>query len=183
MNKNDLRYQKTETLIKDAFFKQITAKEIKDIRVKDLCDKAQISRKTFYDHYEDIYDLAQKLCAIRFNLDTTSANHSLHDILTKMFGSLKESIFSNIPITEIRPEGVRYVFSNQNQIIYDYLIEKGFTPKYSHHDQVKYILSYISSGTSGAYESWFHSRNRMSFESFWDFMRPTVIQSISELFV
>ena len=29
MNKNDIRYQKTEILIKDAFFKQITTKELR----------------------------------------------------------------------------------------------------------------------------------------------------------
>lgn len=43
-----------------AFIELIQSKDISDISVSDICRLAGVSRTTFYVHYTDIYDLAEK---------------------------------------------------------------------------------------------------------------------------
>lgn len=45
----------------DAFIELSGKKEFKDITVKDIATEAMINRATFYYHFEDIYDLLEKV--------------------------------------------------------------------------------------------------------------------------
>lgn len=58
----DLRIKRTQKAIKEAFFILVEEKDFEHISVKDITDKAMISRNTFYLHYEDKYDLLNKIC-------------------------------------------------------------------------------------------------------------------------
>lgn len=48
----DLRVKKTITGIKNAFEQLICEKDYDRITVKELCDRAQVNKKTFYHYYE-----------------------------------------------------------------------------------------------------------------------------------
>ena len=54
----DIRIEKTERAIKQAFMELRADKPLEKIRVKELCDLACINKSTFYAHYQDIYALA-----------------------------------------------------------------------------------------------------------------------------
>lgn len=58
---SDPRSRQTEEIISDAFFELLSKKALNKITVKEICDKAQINRTTFYKHYIDIYDLNEKI--------------------------------------------------------------------------------------------------------------------------
>lgn len=58
----DLRIKRTQTAIKDSFFKLVDERGFEHISVKDITDGAMISRNTFYLHYCDKYDLLDKIC-------------------------------------------------------------------------------------------------------------------------
>ena len=57
----DLRIQKTKNNIFNAYIQLREKKPIEKITVKELTDKAQISKQTFYLHYKDIYDLTEQI--------------------------------------------------------------------------------------------------------------------------
>lgn len=57
----DLREKKTERSIKNAFLELRAKKPIEKITVKELTEKAEISKGTFYLHYADIYALSEKI--------------------------------------------------------------------------------------------------------------------------
>ena len=57
----DHRVRVTKTLIRKAFTELLTKKPIQSISIKELCELAGINRGTFYAHYQDIYDLRQKI--------------------------------------------------------------------------------------------------------------------------
>ena len=61
MNKNDLRFQKKELLIKNTYF-QLKKRGSTVVKVKDLCDTAMINKTTFYAHYETIEHLHKEVC-------------------------------------------------------------------------------------------------------------------------
>jgi len=56
----DRRTRKTKKAICDAFAELLAEKELHRITVKEIIEKADISRVTFYNHYLDIYDLSDK---------------------------------------------------------------------------------------------------------------------------
>ncbi len=57
----DLRIKKTRRSIIDAFLELRAKKPLEKITVKELCDKAEINKSTFYCHYTDVYDLQNQL--------------------------------------------------------------------------------------------------------------------------
>ncbi|MCR5232583.1 MAG: TetR/AcrR family transcriptional regulator, partial [Lachnospiraceae bacterium] len=59
MNFTDLRILKTQERLQNALLELLETKELKEITVKEICDKAGISRNAFYQHYgykEDLYE-------------------------------------------------------------------------------------------------------------------------------
>ena len=51
---------KTKRIIKSVFAEMLSEyKEISRISVSELCERADISRSTFYSHYDDTYSIAQ----------------------------------------------------------------------------------------------------------------------------
>lgn len=57
----DLRIEKTKRSIINSFLEMRSKKELEKITVKELCEKAQINKSTFYSHYHDVYDLSEQL--------------------------------------------------------------------------------------------------------------------------
>ena len=57
---NDRRTIKTKKAICRAFAELLVEKELHKITVKEIIEKADISRVTFYNHYLDVYDLHDK---------------------------------------------------------------------------------------------------------------------------
>lgn len=57
----DLREMKTKRSLKHAFLKLRGTKSLERITVKELSELAEISKATFYLHYQDIYDLNSAL--------------------------------------------------------------------------------------------------------------------------
>ena len=60
-SKTDPRILRTRKLIMDSFIELSGKKEFKEITVKDITTEAMINRATFYYHFEDIYDLLEKV--------------------------------------------------------------------------------------------------------------------------
>ncbi len=57
----DLRAQKTQKSITDAFFRLRAHKPLEKITVRELCREAPVNRSTFYAYYKDVYDLSEHL--------------------------------------------------------------------------------------------------------------------------
>ncbi len=57
----DLREKKTRRSLHNAFLELRSRKALERITVKELCERAEISKATFYLHYRDIYDLSDSL--------------------------------------------------------------------------------------------------------------------------
>ncbi len=57
----DIRIEKTKTAIHNTFLELRSKEPLEKITIKELCEKAQINKSTFYSHYKDIYDLSDQL--------------------------------------------------------------------------------------------------------------------------
>ncbi|MFD1064883.1 TetR/AcrR family transcriptional regulator [Oceanobacillus locisalsi] len=59
--KIDRRIVKSQKAIREAFLDALLEKGFENITVKDITEQADLSRKTFYLHYIDKYDLLDKI--------------------------------------------------------------------------------------------------------------------------
>ena len=87
--KTDPRILRTRKLIMDAFMELSGKKEFKDITVKDITAEAMINRATFYYHFEDIYDLLEKVLSevllVNLDCDYFQDNELNEESLVKIF--------------------------------------------------------------------------------------------------
>lgn len=93
-SKLDPRIQRTRKLIMDAFIELSGKKEFKDITVKDITAEAMINRATFYYHFEDIYDLLEKVLSevLSVNLDCQAYRNETisEEALIRIFVAITE---------------------------------------------------------------------------------------------
>ena len=61
MKVNDRRVSKTRKSLYNALADLMLTKKLQKITVRELSDRADIHRATFYKHYKDIYDLYEQL--------------------------------------------------------------------------------------------------------------------------
>jgi AcrR family transcriptional regulator len=59
--KENRKIRYTRTAIRESLMELMKEKSILSVSVKDICDLADISRSTFYDHYKDQYDLLKQI--------------------------------------------------------------------------------------------------------------------------
>ena len=59
--KEDRRIRRTQKMLKDSLIELMTERDFKNISVKDITERADLNRGTFYNHYTDTYDLLQKM--------------------------------------------------------------------------------------------------------------------------
>ena len=99
---NDRRIRKTQKAIFDALAELLTEKELEKITVKEIIEKADVSRVTFYNHYLDIFDLHEKyeesimleIASLVLELDTVSYK----DFFTRLISYVNENRSSFIMI-------------------------------------------------------------------------------------
>lgn len=61
MPDKDRRIRKTKQVLRQSFAILLAEKPLEDITVKELTERADINRGTFYCHYKDIYDLKDQI--------------------------------------------------------------------------------------------------------------------------
>jgi AcrR family transcriptional regulator len=71
-NKIDPRAARTRILIQEAFLSLTREKTFESITVKDIAEKANVNRSTFYAHFEDKYILLDQLLSEAFTLGISS---------------------------------------------------------------------------------------------------------------
>lgn len=60
MDQESQRVMETKDRLRNAFFELYAEKKIERISIKEITDRAQLNRGTFYVYYKDIYDLLEK---------------------------------------------------------------------------------------------------------------------------
>lgn len=122
MNKNDLRFKKTETAIKAAYI-SLKQTGTKPVKVTELCAKAMINKTTFYAHYETIEALKKEICRECTTKLLDSCAHS-NEILTNTKAFVNDIY---VLFNENEKNFLRLYENDINAIVNDvekYLLEK-----------------------------------------------------------
>ncbi|CAH1213156.1 hypothetical protein PAECIP111893_03639 [Paenibacillus plantiphilus] len=91
-SKTDPRVLRTRKLIMDSFIELSGKKEFKDITIKDITTEAMINRATFYYHFEDIYDLLEKVLSEVLLVNLNYDFYQNDELNEEAFVSIFESV-------------------------------------------------------------------------------------------
>ena len=58
----DRRVRRTQATLQRALIDLVQERDLSQIAVADVADRADVSRSTFYDHYQDVHELAEVAC-------------------------------------------------------------------------------------------------------------------------
>ena len=156
MEDNRIRY--TKRVIKEKFLELLDEKPINKITVTELCSKCEINRATFYRHYDDVYDLMNKL-EMQFTAELKDAITVSKDdyTISGFTEEILEVILKNKDLSRI-------LFSKRTgkEFLHDILViahnkclEKWKqSNKEVTENQVHYLCTFISNGTIGVLEEW-----------------------------
>ena len=91
--KTDRRIRYTKMVLKQSLLNLMRDQPIEKISVKDICEKADINRGTFYTHYADPYDLLAQIenelfDEIHASIESSLKAESISGLLDGIFGSI-----------------------------------------------------------------------------------------------
>ena len=169
--KNDKRSRKSRQAIKEAFKEMVLTQEMSHIVIKDLAEKADVNRKTFYLHYTDVYNVLEDV-----------EDELLEDI-KKIFGKFDMDKIKTdpYPLLIAISEGVTGSENETfNKLLFSSTISGNFLGKIkdmlkkelfnsyrfnsSTAPNVAFILSFIVSGVVDCYRDWYLSDRSESLE-------------------
>lgn len=183
----DRRIRKTKQAIKQAFIQLLEQKDLDNITISDITEAADINRGTFYLHYEDKYDLLEKM---ENEYAQVLYDHTRVTELLKSVSSVDEffEIFSNQVLKNVMThihdnldfyqviltlERRSQLEERMYEIILDnmkaYMDEKGEISGVP----LMYFHSYVSGSMAGIVKHWVKDEHRVDVD--------TLIQYISRI--
>lgn len=184
----DLRVRMTKKMLIEAFLKLRREKPLRRITVSELCAKAGVGRGTFYAHYQDVYDLNEKLetqfleefsAALRGALERQEAGQSTSRVCRTVFALLEE----NEPLCQL-------ILSSDNAEGAMRFIEMGgklcteFYKKYFGNLPPKKLADFyrfVSSGCIACFKERLRSEERTPIEQFADEMSEFIAGGVRAL--
>lgn len=158
--KVDRRVKYTRMVLEDSFIKLMEKKDISQITIKEICEKADINRATFYAHYSDQNDLLRKIenklldniKAYLEKIDQKKTEISAVLIAEKIFEYIQENArLCKLLLSE------RGDFSFQKQImtlVYDIIIAEITDNNKITKEDAEYVYSFTISGCVGIVQKW-----------------------------
>ena len=149
----DLRVKLSRQLLKNALLEILEEKPLGKVTIKEICEKAEINRTTFYKHYKDEYDLYNDLENDFLDLISKEVSQTGNEII-----SLLNSFKGNKKLTRVillnpaDPDIMKKVFDR-------IAFKINFEGKYS-----KQITEFSFSGIAQLIVNWVGNKYDMSVE-------------------
>ena len=135
----DLRVIKTKKNIRDAFLELRKKHSLDEIKVNALCEMAMVNKTTFYNHYQDIYELSDELEAEV--LDSFFSNFTDIDL---MLTDANRFINGMHAALEAENDMLRIIFKDKLDELIE-RIEKRIRKYYAKEDQM--LISFLIGGS------------------------------------
>ena len=180
--KTDPRIRRTRKFIMDAFIDLSSKKEFKDITVKDITTEAMINRATFYYHFEDIYDLLEKVLSevllINLNRKNIEEKELNEEAITEMFVAITDfqQSLSNRCHRGYEETIARIIRDHLEIIFYHRLLN---SHQKEEDESLKTVAAMLSWGLYGASVEWKRKSHEVTPEDFIKDAIPYLLSGIN----
>ena len=118
----------TKKAIAEAFFRLLDQKPLDKITVKDIVEECDITRRTFYYHYQDIYDLLDVWMSTRLGMLKKSVPESKgwkEEVRVFLkYCQNHSKLVTNLLSSTSRSHLEHYIFTETDIFFYDYVRER-----------------------------------------------------------
>ena len=159
--REDRRVRKTKARLRQALTALMCQKDIKDITVKEVTERADVNRGTFYCHYRDIYDmiaqtenaLFQELEEVLDAYTTSDLRAGLIPILEDIFRFVQANAdFCGALLSSQRDSAL---FQRLYQVVYSKCLEEWGELYGLCRDPLRdYYMNFLVSGVVGLVQVW-----------------------------
>ncbi len=180
--KQDRRIKKTKISLYNAFSDLLKKKDYSEITVKELAEEADITRKTFYLHYNTLDDLLVELLTERYNqiwepmndIDLFSGDFDYMEFFTNLRNLFEEH--QSLAKKMMNDQNSRYVMQrvmeeNENRAFE--LVKTRFDMK---PEILRIYFRYYMRGITGTFAEWFATPDALPLEEFVDTIKNINLQ-------
>ncbi|MDD7200861.1 MAG: TetR/AcrR family transcriptional regulator C-terminal domain-containing protein [Sphaerochaetaceae bacterium] len=163
---NNKRGRETEERMERVFVELLQSRNLDQISISELCQKAKVNRTTFYAHYDGLYSIAD---AIRLKLeanmkemyhDAIGLRVNSHDYL-KLFRHIKEN-------QVLYRTYFKLGYDNQYKII---TYDKDLSAKHFGNKLLSYHMEFFRAGITRIIKMWLDGGCRESAEEMFDVIK------------
>ena len=167
-DKIDKRVEKTRNSIITTFKEMIIEKDFKDITIKELAERANINRKTFYLHYNSIEELYNDLGTMLVSLIKEIIYEYSKDQKTpyQLFASINDIISEKLDLFKsiARNNDFSDFMLNIKDILSNELIKLYGKENTSASERFKLTAEFVASGTVAMYLRWLRGDAEISMD-------------------
>ena len=170
MKKTDTRVQYTKKVLQNALLEILKNKKIDRVTVKEICEKAQINRGTFYLHYSTPNDLLYEIentfmegHNLLFNEYMFGASHDKRSESINKLQLLFQTILENMELCQV-------IFGPNGDYRFNERIKKDLKPEIIEHwsvefpeykkEHLEYIFDYVYNGSMSLILNWMNDENK-----------------------
>ena len=180
MNKSESKYFNTAIKFNKALLSLLENKSFEYITIKEICEKSEVNRSTFYLHYENTYDLLEE--TIKYTLDNFTSYFEIDiESITKQFNNCELNDLKYIDNKYLYPY-LSFIKENQKLFIavlsqpktfnsnkiFDRLFSNIFSPILDrfHYpkDEQHYVMMFYLNGITAIINEWIKNDCNKSIE-------------------
>lgn len=169
MPDKDRRIRKTKQVLRQSFASLLAEKPLEDITVKELTERADINRGTFYCHYKDIYDLKDQIerelfdefVAVIDGYGVDNLRRELRSVMTDVFRFLQRNKEFGTIISAYKTDSLFFAWVRSE------IFRRGLSEWqriYGFQDSIQwdYYLDFVVAGCVTMLQSWIQKGMRES---------------------
>lgn len=167
----DRRVQKTKAAIREAFLSLLKKKRAEEITVTELAQEANIERKTFYLHYNNINDIIDEIETVVIDMiaeGTKGLSVNSREFFAALTGIMSEN-FDYFALIMKDPAYMTYQNRSQN-ILRSALMEHYRKTTDLDHDHLELYADFYAAGISSIYIHWMQYGQKLSLDDLTDFV-------------
>lgn len=184
--KPDRRIKKSKDSIRKALLELMADKKLSEITIKELAGKANITRKTFYQHYSivnDVLDDIEKDILDRMDILYSKFNFGSGFKPYQFLLSANKALEDDIDFYSTMIETGVYAFFIQEikNRLKEPIIESAKSRGYKDDYKLQYAAEYTSSGIIAIYLHWFESGQYISLKELAEIAEEFIIKGINDI--
>ncbi len=158
----DRRVRRTKARLREAFTALLGEKPLEEITVRELADRADVNRGTFYAHYRDIYDMLEQVeqelldefAAVVDRYPAQELKKGIRPVLEEVFALIPKNAGLCAALLESRNEW--RLFQRLSDLLWERCLGvwKGLYPIMGEAPEGRYRMEFLVAGTVGLLRGW-----------------------------
>lgn len=189
MEKSEYRNAiRSKKMIKDAFLQLVCEKDISKIRIKEIIELADISKGTFYAHYQDIYAVLEEIENENMNRLIEYLSEHPCETLIEDFSPFIHRIFTYI---EENIEFYQKLFCSQvannflqkhQKVFVEFMMkDKKMLKRLRNEKEAERFFSFIAVGTASLIQEYFSTEKNSSLQELRDSLNHCILHGIEAI--